>query len=77
MPRKKQKKQLLKNADVRKLVIARLSVLSPNTIISIGADGEFTKDELIKRVEVGDKVGEKIAQIQIEWLQSFKKEIES
>ena len=63
---------LLSDNEVRRLVLARLSVLSPDTIISLGADGSFSRDELLERVEEGDKIGQKLAEIQLEWLRSFK-----
>lgn len=64
--------QLLSDEEIRKLVIARLSVLSPDTVISLGDQGNFTRDELIHSVEKGDPIGEKLAEIQMEWLRSFK-----
>lgn len=67
-------KNLLNDEDIRKLVIARLSVLSPDTMISIGSEGSFSRDELIQSVEAQDKIGNKIAQIEMEWLRSFNKE---
>ena len=66
---------VLSDDEIRKLVLARLSVLSPNTIISLGSDGSFTRDEVVQSVERGDKVGEKIAEIQMEWLRSFKEAV--
>jgi hypothetical protein len=68
-------KNLLNDEEIRKLVSARLSVLSSDTMISIGSDGNFSRDELLEHVKEGDKVGEKIAQIQIEWLRSLKAEL--
>ena len=65
-------KNLLNDEEIRKLVSARLSILSSDTMISIGSDGNFSRDELLEHVKEGDKVGEKIAQIQIEWLRSVK-----
>lgn len=65
-------KNLLNDEEIRTLVSARLSVLSSDTMISIGSDGNFSRDELLEHVKKGDKVGEKIAQIQIEWLRSLK-----
>ena len=56
----------------RQLVIARLSVLSPDTYVSIGSDGSFSRDELIARVEAGDEIGKEIEDIQLEWLRSWK-----
>ncbi|MDP3245238.1 MAG: hypothetical protein Q8M83_06320 [bacterium] len=66
------KKNILSDEEVRKLVVARLSLLSSDTIISLGSDGSFTRDELVESVEKGDRVGEKLAEIQMEWLRSFK-----
>lgn len=71
----KNTKKILSDEDVRKLVMARLSVLSKDTMISLGSEGSFTRDELIKSVENGDNIGEKLAEIQLEWLRSFKERV--
>lgn len=63
---------ILSDEEVRKLVTARLSVLSYDTVISLGSDGSFTRDQLIEKVKNGDEIGEKMAEIQMEWLRSFK-----
>lgn len=65
-------KNVLADDEVRKLVVARLKVLSPNMVISIGSEGSFSRDELVQRVERGDAIGEKLAEVQMEWLRSFK-----
>ena len=57
---------ILSDEEVRKLVLARLSVLSPDVIVSLGSDGSFTRDQLVESVERGDRVGEKLAEIQME-----------
>jgi len=72
MPNTKDQERLLNDEEIRKLVTARLLVLSPNTMISVGSDGSFSRDELIDRVEARDDIGNKIVQIEIEWLRSFK-----
>lgn len=72
----KNTKDILSDEEVRKLVLARLSVLSADTMISLGSEGSFTRDELVERVEAGDAIGEKLAEIQMEWLRSFKSEVE-
>lgn len=72
MKKDKKIKKILLDEEIRKLVTARLSVLSSGTIISLGSDGSFSRDELIERVEKGDAIGEKLAEIQLEWLRSFK-----
>lgn len=58
--------------DIRKLVIARLELVSPGTSVSIGSEGTFSRDELIQAVEKGDDLGKQIENIQLEWLRSWK-----
>lgn len=58
--------------DIRKLVVARLSVLSPDMQITIGADGTYSRDEMISHVNANDDIGKKIEDIQLEWLRSWK-----
>lgn len=72
MPNVKNQKNLLNDEEIRKLVAARLSVLSPSIMISIGSEGSFSRDELIERVSAKDDIGNKIARIEMEWLRSFK-----
>lgn len=58
--------------DIKELVIARLEVLPEDTGISVGSAGEFTRDELIQRVKQGDEIGQKIIEVQLNYLQSLK-----
>ncbi|MFA6376054.1 MAG: hypothetical protein WCX69_01480 [Candidatus Paceibacterota bacterium] len=67
--------KLLSDEDIRRLVVARLKVLSPDTIISFGSDGSFSRDELVEKVQQKDEIGEKMAEIQMEWLRSFNEEL--
>jgi len=75
MEKKENNKNLLSDEEVRKLVLARLSVLSSDTVISLGSEGSFNRDELVQKVQDGDRVGEKLAEMQMEWLRSFKEGI--
>lgn len=59
--------------DIKELVKARLNVLPSNISISIGSDGAFNKEELIEHIEKEDKIGEKIIQVDMEFLQALKK----
>ncbi|MBU4257262.1 hypothetical protein L6249_02160 [Candidatus Parcubacteria bacterium] len=73
---KKRKKEIGKSAidkDIKELVKARLSILPQNVNISIGLDGAFKRDELIRHVEQGDSIGEKIIQVDMEFLRSLKR----
>lgn len=66
-------RQIIKDKKLKELVIARLEVLPANKKISIGSTGEFTKDELIEQVEKESSIGEKIIEIELEYLQALKK----
>jgi len=54
------------------LVIARLQTLAEDQEISIGSEGKFSKRELLQHVRDGDKVGKKIIEIELNYLQSLK-----
>ena len=62
----------ISDGEIRNLVIARLRSFSSGRKISIGSSGEFTKEELIDRVEKKDPIGNKIIEIQLSYLQSLK-----
>ncbi len=70
-----EKEKISADDEIRKLVIARLRQQSPDTMKSIGSMGTFSRDELIKRVEKGDEVGETIKNIEMEWLRAQKEGI--
>lgn len=63
------------NEDIKKIVIARLEVLPGNKKISIGSEGSFSKGELIEHIQKEDKIGKKIIEIELEFLQSLKEGI--
>lgn len=58
--------------EIKELVIARLRTLPDSKGISIGSFGEFTKEQLIERVRSGDEVGEKIIQVEMNFLRALK-----
>lgn len=68
-------KKTIKDKQLKNLVIARLEVIPSDKKISIGSAGEFTKDELIKHVEAEDTIGEKIIEVELEYLRALKKGI--
>lgn len=70
-------KTKINDEEIRQLVIARLRSLSSGRKISIGSAGEFTKEELIEKVEKKEKVGDKIIAIQLAYLRSFKESLSS
>ncbi len=68
----KSKDKFSLDEEIRKLVIARLKVISPETIKCVGYEGTFNRDELIERVQKGDRVGKTIEKVEMEWLRAQK-----
>ena len=62
----------MKDESVKELVLARLEVLPPDVNVSIGSFGQLARDEMIAHVKKGDAVGEKITEIEMEFLRQIK-----
>lgn len=58
--------------DILELVIARLQTLPDDVELSIGSEGDFTKDELIDHVRQGDDLGQKIIELEMSFLRVLK-----
>jgi hypothetical protein len=58
--------------EIRELVKARLQTLPSGKKISIGSDGEFSKEDLIKAVSDKTDLGQKIINIQLDYLRALK-----
>lgn len=58
--------------DMRKLVIERIKATSGDLGISIGSTF-YTKDQVLKHVEVGDEIGQEIIDMQMEYLRDLAK----
>lgn len=65
-------KKKITDEDIRKLVIERLKSFPSGKKVSLGSEGDFSKEELINHVEDKDKIGKKIIEIQLAYLQSLK-----
>ena len=61
--------------EIQELVIARLRTLPDGKEISIGAEGEFTKEELIEHVRADDAIGKKMIAIEMNFLRALKEGI--
>ena len=68
----KQQTQKTTEEEIQQLVIERLNIFPSELKISIGANGVFSKDELIEHVKKNDQIGKKIIEIQLSYLRSFK-----
>ncbi len=61
--------------QLKKIVIAGLEIFPSDKKIFIGSVGELTKQEMIENVEKETNVGEKIVEIQLNYLRSLKEGI--
>lgn len=61
--------------EIKQLVIERLKTLPENTGISIGSKEDFTKKELIAHVEDNDDIGQKIIEVEMNFLRGLKEGI--
>lgn len=57
---------------IQEIVLNRALTMPQNVGISIGGQGEFSKDEIIEHIKKADKVGKKFIEIQLSYLQSLK-----
>ena len=60
--------------EIRQLVIERLRVLPSGKQIAIGGGEAYSPDELIRQVEEGSDIGQKIIEVELEFLRAMKHE---
>ena len=60
------------NQEIRELVVARLKTLPDDKEISVGSDGEFTKEELIEAVQKSEPLGQKMVEVEMNFLRALK-----
>lgn len=72
MTEEKLKKPEKISEDLKELVIYRLDTFPEDKMISIGADGEFSKSQLIDHVKKGDEIGQKIVELELTFLRALK-----
>jgi len=66
------KKKTEKQKEIINLVIARIDMIPSDKFISIGSEGEFTKQQLIEEVKNNSKIGQKVIEMQLEYLRLLK-----
>ena len=66
-----------KNAEIRELVMARLSTFPSDKKICIGKYGELSREDMIKHVRKEDEIGKKIIEIELAYLRALKEGIVS
>ncbi|MBS3074199.1 hypothetical protein J4447_01960 [Candidatus Pacearchaeota archaeon] len=57
--------------DVKEIVLARLDVMPQNYKLSVGNQGAFTKEQLIKHVKEGDSVGIQVVEMQLSFIKAL------
>ena len=59
--------------EIKELVIERMKLFPYDKNISIGEDGNFTRDQIIDHVQKNDEIGKKMVKIEISYLKALKK----
>jgi len=54
------------------LVLARLQAMPSGVGVSVGSEGNFTRDQLIEHVKSGDDIGRIVKEMQLEYLRLLK-----
>ncbi|MFH1246395.1 MAG: hypothetical protein V1489_01285 [Candidatus Liptonbacteria bacterium] len=57
--------------ELKQLVIARLDMIPNHVRVSVGSEGDFTRAELIARVQSEDSVGREVMRSQLEFLRAM------
>lgn len=60
------------DSDVKELVKMRLSTIPKGLSVSIGSQGSFKAEDLIKHVEMEDEIGKSIVEIDMDFLRDLK-----
>ena len=63
---------MVSEQEIKQLVVERLKTLPEDTGLSIGSMGDFNKQELISHVEQGDDIGQKIIEVELNFLRGLK-----
>lgn len=61
------------NKLLKKIIIERIKVMSPDVGISMGLNGRFLmRDEMLREIKLNTLVGDKILRIQLKYLMALK-----
>jgi hypothetical protein len=60
------------NSDIKDLVKMRLNAIPKGFSISVGSQGNFTVEDLIKHIEDDDEIGKSMVEIDMEFLRDLK-----
>lgn len=66
---------MVSEQEIKQLVIERLKILPEDTGMSIGSQGDFNKNEMIDHVKKGDEIGQKIVEVEMNFLRGLKEGI--
>ena len=63
---------MVNDEEIKELVIARLNAMPSYMKLSIGGESSLSKEDMILHVEKGDKIGEKIIEMQLNYLRKMR-----
>jgi len=63
---------MITDENIKQLVLLRLETMPDGISVSIGSEGELTKEDLINAVKTDSTLGKQIVLMQLEYLKSMK-----
>lgn len=63
---------MVSEAEKEELVLCRLKTMPTNIRISLGSGRELARNDLIRHVKEGDRLGKLIVETQLDYLRSMK-----
>ena len=57
--------------DIKELIKERISVMPENLRLSVGNYGTFNKEQILNSIEKGDKVGEAVIEMQLNFIRAL------
>ena len=63
--------------EIKELVIARLQTMPLTIKVTLGNLGTFNREQLISHIKQGDKVGEKIIEMELFYIKTIVKQCDA
>ena len=72
---KKNNKEKNIQEKLKELVLVRVEVIPSNVKISVGSEGQFTKEQIINEIKQNSEIGKKMVEIELTYLRKLKEGI--
>ncbi len=63
---------MAREEEVKEIVIARIEATPEGVGVSFGDHGDLSKEQIIEHIRIGDEIGKKIIEVQLNYLRALK-----